>query len=398
MVEALKFLADQQGSLQQCLVQMAQQQANMMAGQQPKEKSWNEKNWNDIGLYKNIRVFAGDSREWEEFVEKFKSQVAAGSVLTANILDFTEAKMAEADLEEDDFATMIAVDGCDEDKVQEIGSKLHNLLLNLTTGEANAVVRRCRGRHGLLAWKKLCTSLNPRTLASGVKSISQALNPPKITDAKKADVAIEMWEDKLVKLDVEYGETLSSKMKVAVLYAMLPKDLQERVLDKCAVSWDRAKEADAALILGKVKEEVKNIAKSRRDMITPKMMEVDKVWAEWKEEEEPRDENDDSREDEGEVCYVGKGDKGKGKGKGACFTCGAYGHRAAECPNTGTGKGQKGKGKGGQKGWGQGQGWTQWPSWSPGQGAASTTRACFRCGSTAHMLRDCPAKTGKFKK
>ena len=115
------------------------------------------------------------------------------------------------------------------------------------------------------------------------------MNPPKITDAKKADVAIEMWEDKLVKLDVEYGETLSSKMKVAVLYAMLPKDLQERVLDKCAVSWDRAKEADAALILGKVKEEVKNIAKSRRDMITPKMMEVDKVWAEWKEEEEPHD-------------------------------------------------------------------------------------------------------------
>ena len=144
--------------------------------------------------------------------------------------------------------------------------------------------------------------LNPRTLASGVKSISQALNAPKITDAKKADVAIEMWEDKLVKLDVEYGETLSSKMKVAVLYAMLPKDLQERVLDKCAVSWDRAKEADAAMILGKVKEEVKNIAKSRRDMITPKMMEVEKVWAEWKEQEEPHDENDDSKEDEGDVC------------------------------------------------------------------------------------------------
>ncbi len=78
-------------------------------------------------------------------------QVASGSVATASVLDFTKAKMAEADLEEDDFATRIAMDGCDGDKVQEIGSKLRNLLLNLTTGEANAVVRRCRGRVGLLA-------------------------------------------------------------------------------------------------------------------------------------------------------------------------------------------------------------------------------------------------------
>ena len=118
---------------------------------------------------------------------------------------------------------------------------MHNLLLNLTTGEANAVVRRCRGRHGLLAWKKLCASLNPRTLASGVKAIGQVMNPPQIIDPKKADIAIEMWEDKLIKLDVEYGETLSSKMKVAVLYTLLPKVLQERALDKCAVSWDKVK-------------------------------------------------------------------------------------------------------------------------------------------------------------
>ena len=46
-----------------------------------------------------------------------------------------------------------------------------NLLLNLTTGEANATVRRCQGL-GWLAWKRLTSSLNPRTLASGIKAIS----------------------------------------------------------------------------------------------------------------------------------------------------------------------------------------------------------------------------------
>ncbi len=101
-----------------------------------------------------------------------------------------------------------------------------------------------------MAWKKLCTTLNPTTLASRVKASSHASNTPKITDSKKADTAIEIWEDKLVELSAEYGETLTSKVKVAVLYAMLPKDLQERVLGKCAVSWDTDKEQEAAAIFG----------------------------------------------------------------------------------------------------------------------------------------------------
>ena len=123
--------------------------------------------------------------------------------------------------------------------------------------------------------------MNPRTLASGVKAISQVLNPERITSAAKADIMIDAWEDKMVKLNLEYGEEISAKMKVAVLYAMLPKDLQERVLDKCAVSWDGANEKDATIIYGKVREEVKKVAKSRRDMATPKPMEVDKVYAAW---------------------------------------------------------------------------------------------------------------------
>ncbi len=82
-------------------------------------------------------------------------------------------------------------------------------------------------------------------------------------DAKKADSAIEAWEDKSVKLILEYGGNLSKKMKVAVLHAMLTKHLQERVLDKSAVNWGTAEECDAGVILNKIKEEVKNIANSR---------------------------------------------------------------------------------------------------------------------------------------
>ena len=115
---------------------------------------------------------------------------------------------------------------------------------------------------------------------------------------------------------------------MTVLYAMLPKDLQVKVLDKCAASWDKAKEQEAALIFSRVKEEVKNVATSRRDIIIPKPMDVDTIKGDhWTDEYTyDHDENRGSRR------------KGKSKGKGACFSCGMFGHRAAGCPNKGAGE------------------------------------------------------------
>ena len=101
-------------------------------------------------------------------------------------------------------------------------------------------------------------------------------------------------------------------MKVAVLYTLLPKDLQEKTLDKCAVCWDKVKEMDAAVIFGRIKEEVKNIAKFRRDMIIPKPMEVDKVKAEWDVEAELNYYAAEDMDEDNAVCIVGKG-KGKSR-------------------------------------------------------------------------------------
>ncbi len=82
-----------------------------------------------------------------------KSQVAASSVSVAKVLDHAETKVAGAELEDDQYPTLLVETGLGEDASILVSSKMHNLLLNLTTGEANAVVRRCCGRHGLLAWK-----------------------------------------------------------------------------------------------------------------------------------------------------------------------------------------------------------------------------------------------------
>ncbi len=115
----------------------------------------------------------------------------------------------------------------------------------------------------------------------------------------------------------------------------MPEDLQERVVDRCAVIWDMAKESDAATILAKIREKVKNIAKSRSDISTPKPMEVDRVWAEDGHARETHQHDGDVHdlpEDACGVCAVGKG-KRKSKITSACFICSEIGHRAAECPN-----------------------------------------------------------------
>ena len=87
-------------------------------------------------------------------------------------MDHVEARMAEDELEIDDFAEFVLIDGVEEKEVKETANKMYNLLLTLTTAEANAMVRRCQGRNDILAWRNLCASRNPRTLASGVKAVS----------------------------------------------------------------------------------------------------------------------------------------------------------------------------------------------------------------------------------
>ena len=210
-------------TLRQMLAQQEQRHAQEIQRLQDKIMTTKTSCWDTMNKFKNFKLFSGDSKEWDEFSTKFRSQVAAGDGGVAELMEEVETKMVEAQVEEKNWHT-VAMENCDKEAVQDISVKLHNVLLILTTGEANAVVRRCRG-NGLWAWKKLSSTLNPRTLASGVKAISQVLNPGKIINAPKADSMIDAWEDKTAKLSAEYGEEVSAKMKVAVLYAMLPKDL-----------------------------------------------------------------------------------------------------------------------------------------------------------------------------
>ena len=124
--------------------------------------------WDDLTKFKNITLFGGDSKEREEFQFKVKGQVGAGDPGVVAIMEEIELVM-ESTAEEADWS-MVGDETQTEEVIEEMSRKVHNILLSLTTKEANAIVRRCRG-NGLWAWKRLSSSLNPRTLASGIKAM-----------------------------------------------------------------------------------------------------------------------------------------------------------------------------------------------------------------------------------
>ena len=382
------------------------------------------KPWYMVDHFKNIKVFSGESKEYEEFATKLRSQVAAGNAKVAKMMACVEKECSEEMLSRGKFdEASPEFDEDDTDFIIQSANEMFSLLLNMTTGEANAMVRRCQGQ-GWLAWKKLTASLNPRTLASGIKKISAVLSPGKISQAAKADVEIEQWEDAMSRLNVEYDQELSAKMKVAVLYAMLPKDLQEKVLDECSVNWDSIQESQAVEKFTKLKASIKNIAKSRREMMGPKPMEVDRVkasWADWaadewetvwdkQEPEKEAGEQESASEEAAYVQYIGaKGGKKGGKGfQGNCYLCGEFGHSQWDC--------RKGKGKGfgkdgGSKGHGKTNDYTKGGWYAKGYGKSDigkggyyykgngkgndtgkggVQRACFGCGALDHVIKDCP--------
>ena len=63
-------------------------------------------------------------------------------------------------------------------------------------------------------------------------------------------------------LGTEYGQELTAKVKVAVLYGMMPKDLQDNFLDACAVNWDETTESDAGRLV--VQEDQGPVAEHRQ--------------------------------------------------------------------------------------------------------------------------------------
>ena len=157
--------------------------------------------WDEVSRFKTIKVFTGAAAEWEEWFSKVGGTIKARDPQVHEFLQFIERRVAAKDLVDEQYAEKIAEEclmGAED--VRAISSRLHRLLMEITTQDAHAKIRRCKGENGVLGWKRLSLHNNPKTLATGMRDINMAHNPGKVVDPKKLDQAIEAWEDKLSRL------------------------------------------------------------------------------------------------------------------------------------------------------------------------------------------------------
>ena len=114
-------------------------------------------------------------------------------------------------------------------------------LANKTTQHLNPVATPGVGMAGLEAFDFIAKSSHARFWC---QSDVSRIGAPRVPQANK---------DKLVKLWPEFGQELTAKIKVAVWYGMLPKDLQDMVLDECPINWDETTEFEAGRLYTKIK-------------------------------------------------------------------------------------------------------------------------------------------------
>jgi len=329
-------------------------------------------------LAKHLRcdVFTGKPEQWDDWAFAFKRGIRAQSAKV-----YEQMVAVETLPEEFDEVTDLAKE------LEGSSGELYDVLCQFCTGEALSIIKATEDMQGVLAWQKLHKKYNPKTMARGVRMMAEAINPPKVKELGDLETAINRWDDKVKRLQKQFGEEVGNKMKIAIFTNMLPSSIQDYVYTN--VEDDTKYET----LRDKVTSMVSNkIAASTG----PAPMDVGRVdWG-----------ADDlyCGECEYEVDAVGAHTQ--------CYKCGGYGHLARDCATPveakGKGKGKKGDswGKGGKGGDGKGKGadgkgkGNQYWSKGAGKGQGGAGKAgggyqgtCWKCGQVGHKAAECWVRT-----
>ena len=100
-----------------------------------------------------------------------------------------------------------------------------------------------------------------QTSASMLRNFLEVVNPPSVKGTADATGAINSWEMKVSKLRGRYSQTLSAELQTAILVGMLPKELQDLVLQRGA--------SDSTIEYDETRDYVLNVALQRSQLRKP---------------------------------------------------------------------------------------------------------------------------------
>ena len=209
--------------------------------------------------------------------------------------------------------------------------ELYDILSQYCTGEALSVIKGVTSFEGFLAWQKLHRKYNPKTMARTIRLMTDVAGPKQVKEIWEVEAAITAWETRVQKLESEFGESLTTTMKIAIFAGMMPTSIQDYVYTN----------VDGQTEYPAVAARIKTWAENKAAMMNgPVPMEIGEV--QW---EKYNDEWEDA-----EVQVMGPNKK--------CHRCSGWGHMARDFATEPKGKGKsldykggkahdyKGKGKG----------------------------------------------------
>ena len=163
--------------------------------------------------YMRLDKFDGIKGEaWKEWYYQFGVATSAYNVKTGALLEIIEKKDLE-DVTSDDLDLELT-EG-ESRWMHETKGEIFGILIQLTSGEANLLVRSVQDRNGYTAWKRLFDRYNPRTPASLTASWREVIRPKKIKDMREANKAIDTWEGKVALLKREHDEEPTEGLKAS---------------------------------------------------------------------------------------------------------------------------------------------------------------------------------------
>ena len=309
--------------------------------------------------FKNCPRFKGAQGEWDNWFHAFSNCCYKSPKLQEEMDRIVRKADANTNVDDLDLNA----------EVRDYRAALYRHLVNSTEGEAMTIVRRVTEgasgvRCGFGALVLLAQRFNPKTPSRILQHWMDVIQPSKVKDVRKLQIAVEQWETRKGRLATEFGEQLSENLQTAILITMVPRDLQDIAFQSCDIG--------GKLQYRLVRDRIMSIAQNRAyEMSTPTPMDIGRVG----------DDHDiDDHEQAGTQLDIDAI-------KGHCYNCDGWGHAARECasdPNLNKGKGRgkansdanSGKDTGTKKGKSKGKGF---------QGK------CFTCGEKGHSADRCRA-------
>jgi len=164
--------------------------------------------------------FTGKTESWSDFAFRFKRATRSQCPKAHELL-------LRAEVDSDTYAT------CHDDADHELLSgQMYDILCQQVEGGEGFLILKAMTAtaHGFEAWNKLYCKYNPTTFSRGLQLLSKVVNPGRLTKYSDIESGIALWQEKVETLESQFGETLSPKMKIAILLNAMPTGLQDQVM------------------------------------------------------------------------------------------------------------------------------------------------------------------------